>query len=490
MAPSAYEQERAVAISAVLKASLLAQKVQQQLIGSGGVEKKDKSPVTVGDYTSQALVSSLLFSHFPMDQIVGEEDSSELQKPSNENTKAQIVRLAGEAMSEPLPLADEEQFWAPVKAVERGEKEWLDIIDRGNSTGGKEGRHWALDPIDGTKGFLRGGQYAVCLGLLKDGEVVLGVMGCPNLPVDPKNPEGEKGALFVAVKGEGAFQRSFSSPALTPISMSTLASLSSASFCESVEAGHSDHGTNARIAQLLGITKDSVRMDSQAKYCSIARGDGDIYLRLPVSDTYEEKIWDHSSGSLLVEEAGGVVSDMNGKPLDFSLGRTLKGNKGVVAAHRDWHAKVIEAVQQATPEQLEDLRATFKLYDKDGNGTICAEDLGIAFRALGQDLGKEEYEKMVQRADLDKTGSIDFEEFVAAVQRRPKPSNLEAELRQAFRFFDKDGCGTISPAELKHVMESLGERLSDAEIDHMIKAVDKDGDGLVSFEEFVALITS
>lgn len=73
--------------------------------------------------------------------------------------------------------------------------------------------------------------------------------------------------------------------------MSTLTSLSSASFCESVEAGHSDHSTNARIAQLLGITKDSVRMDSQAKYCSIARGDGDIYLRLPVSETYQEKVW-------------------------------------------------------------------------------------------------------------------------------------------------------------------------------------------------------
>jgi 3'(2'), 5'-bisphosphate nucleotidase len=105
--------------------------------------------------------------------------------------------------------------------------------------------------------------------------------------------------------------------------MSSLSSLSDASFCESVEAGHSDHGTNARIAAILGITKSSTRMDSQvsaqvcfaaqsvgrrktdaetteadplspdsqAKYCSIARGDGDIYLRLPVSETYQEKIW-------------------------------------------------------------------------------------------------------------------------------------------------------------------------------------------------------
>ncbi|GAA5850997.1 hypothetical protein JCM3766R1_007097 [Sporobolomyces carnicolor] len=357
MSSRAFAKEQAVAISAVLKASLVATKVQDELVGSGGVQKKDKSPVTIGDYTSQALITSLLLNHFPTDEIVGEEDSSELNQPANSDTKRQIVRLANEALVEQLPLEQDEEPWREVK-LEAGrdpkpEQHWLDLIDRGNSSGGAEGRHWACDPIDGTKGFLRGGQYAVCLGLLERGEVVLGVMGCPNLPVDPNQPEGEKGALFVAVKGQGAYQRSFSSPELKKISMNELASLGAASFCESVEAGHSDHGTNARIASLLGITKPSVRMDSQAKYCSIARGDGDIYLRLPVSDTYEEKIWDHSSGSLLVEEAGGVVSDMNGKRLDFSVGRTLRANKGVVAAHKDVHARVIEAVQRAVAESKE-----------------------------------------------------------------------------------------------------------------------------------------
>ena len=149
-----------------------------------------------------------MFNHFPTDQIVGEEDSTELQTPENAITKSNIVRLANEALSETLALEQEESIWSGVKSEgsSKSEKEWLEIIDRGNSKGGKEGRHWALDPIDGTKGFLRGGQYAVCLGLLEKGKVVLGVMGCPNLPVDPKNPEGEKGALFVAVKGQGAFQ--------------------------------------------------------------------------------------------------------------------------------------------------------------------------------------------------------------------------------------------------------------------------------------------
>jgi 3'(2'), 5'-bisphosphate nucleotidase len=131
------------------------------------------------------------------------------------------------------------------------------------------------------------------------------------------------------------------SPDLSPISMRSLdgSTLSSASFCESVEAGHSSQGTNAQIAKFLGIETQSVRMDSQAKYASIARSDGDIYLRLPVGDgSYQEKIWDHAAGCIIVEEAGGIVSDAKGRPLDFSVGRTLKNNKGVVAAHKEVEA--------------------------------------------------------------------------------------------------------------------------------------------------------
>ena len=91
-----------------------------------------------------------------------------------------------------------------------------------------------------------------------------------------------------------ALQRKLSSPpdaAGTPISMNKISQLSEASVCEGVEAAHSSHGQQAAIAQALGITKEPVRMDSQAKYASLARGAGDVYLRLPSSMTYEEKIW-------------------------------------------------------------------------------------------------------------------------------------------------------------------------------------------------------
>jgi 3'(2'), 5'-bisphosphate nucleotidase len=72
--------------------------------------------------------------------------------------------------------------------------------------GGRSGRFWTLDPIDGTKGFLRGEQYAVCLALIENGEVQLAIQGCPNLPRNIHDPCSIRGSLFVAVKGQGAFE--------------------------------------------------------------------------------------------------------------------------------------------------------------------------------------------------------------------------------------------------------------------------------------------
>lgn len=122
-------------------------------------------------------------------------------------------------------------------------------------------------------------------------------------------------------------------------------------FLESVEAAHASHSTNARVAQALGIKKDPIRMDSQAKYCSLARGDGGVYLRMPVGTGYVEKIWDHASGALLIEEAGGVITDSRGVPLDFGLGRTLGENWGVVAAGKAVHPRVIEALKKVREEE-------------------------------------------------------------------------------------------------------------------------------------------
>ncbi|WFC95445.1 3'(2'),5'-bisphosphate nucleotidase [Malassezia brasiliensis] len=310
MASSYLAAERRVAIEAVQAACSITTNVFQTLVFSESITKKDKSPVTIGDFSAQAAVNEVLSHHFPDDGIVGEEDSADLQGEQGADLRSKVSHLVNESLLQhgqtKMPLSD---------------TQLLNAIDLGSFPGGKSKPQ--PKPKDGE---IRSKQIA---GL---------------------------GALFVAVRGQGAVVRPIQGNDVTekPIHMRDLqGDFTKSAFCESVEAGHSSLTTNARIAELLGIPKDhSVRMDSQAKYASIARGDGDIYLRLPVGDgSYQEKIWDHAAGSLLVEEAGGTVSDIAGRPLDFSQGRTLNKNRGVIACQTNMHGRLTEAVAQALQEE-------------------------------------------------------------------------------------------------------------------------------------------
>lgn len=344
--------EKKVAELAVKRASRLASIVSESHVDS--ITKFDQSPVTVADFGAQAIIIGAIKHAFPNDNVVGEEDAKTLR--ANSQLKEHVWNLVKEATSK-------DDFSSVIDSLKSADA-MCDSIDMGNYEGSPKGRMWALDPIDGTKGFLRKGQYAVCLALIVDSEVKLGTIGCPNLPLDFKNSNtSPKGVLFSAIKGEGAYQKPlFDKQGLTDgleklkesnstasdeelkIQFRPVSDLKDAIFCESVEAGHSAQGRQESIAKALGIVKPPVRMDSQAKYVSIARGDADIYLRLPVRADYEEKIWDHAAGNVIVTEAGGIVTDQDGKPLNFGVGRTLKQNKGVVAASKDIHAKVLEAV--------------------------------------------------------------------------------------------------------------------------------------------------
>ena len=136
-----------------------------------------------------------------------------------------------------------------------------------------------------------------------------------------------------------------SSPDPQPVRVAEPSAVARSRFCESVEAAHSDHDEAAEIARRLGITTEPYRIDSQCKYAAVARGDASIYLRLPTRAAYVEKIWDHAAGKLVVEQAGGVVTDVAGSSLDFSLGERLGANRGVVATSGRFHDEVIAAVQ-------------------------------------------------------------------------------------------------------------------------------------------------
>ncbi|HSW45709.1 MAG TPA: inositol monophosphatase family protein, partial [Phycisphaerae bacterium] len=166
------------------------------------------------------------------------------------------------------------------------------------------------------------------------------------LPIDPGQPDGPRGCLFVAVRGEGVLMRGLADPVERPVTVSRETDLSRASICESVESGHSSHDHAAAIAERLGVKGRPVRMDSQCKYAAVARGEASIYLRLPTRADYEEKIWDHAAGWMVITEAGGQVTDVCGRPLDFSVGRTLRNNKGVVATNSRLHGPVVAAARE------------------------------------------------------------------------------------------------------------------------------------------------
>ena len=280
----------------------------------------------MADFASQAVICHMLQEAFPGDAIIAEEDSADLRADAQAGVRRIVVEHVGGSVGRELDEATV-----------------LSWIDHGRPAGASvPNRFWTLDPIDGTKGFLRGEQYAVALALIEGGQVVLGALACPNLPAD----EGA-GVLLVGVRGEGSYMLPLggSGDRGRPVRVSSTVDPRLTRFCESIEGGHSDHGQSARIAASLGITAGALRMDSQAKYAAVARGEAEVYLRLPTSAEYREKIWDHAAGALIVEEAGGQVSDIEGRRLDFGHPPTLAANRGVVATNGGLHRAVLGAME-------------------------------------------------------------------------------------------------------------------------------------------------
>ena len=318
--------EQEIAVAAVREASELCQRVQLQL-SDAALQKKDRSPVTVADFGSQALICSRLRSSFPDDPIIAEENADVLRDAENETITNRVVREVGHFRGSAT------------------DAEILDWIDLGGEKSYSD-RFWTLDPIDGTKGFLRGDQYAVALALIENGHVVFAAVGCPNLVLAQSH--GEAGVIMSAVGGEGTrIQRLSDMSDMGMAQVSTHSDPSMIRLCESVEAMHTSHSGAGRIASILGITSDPVRLDSQAKYAVVASGNADIYLRLPSDRRYVENIWDHAGGMLLVEEAGGIVTDIAGRSLDFSQGYQLSRNRGVIVSNGQLHDRLLSAIKQA-----------------------------------------------------------------------------------------------------------------------------------------------
>ena len=312
-------------MSAVFRAAQLCQQVQTDMLKTDAMEKADRSPVTVADFGSQALICQAIAEAFPEDGIVAEEDSQALR----ENPQL-MQRVTGyvDRFATGMPSAQTVCDW----------------IDLGDGEVGE--RFWTLDPIDGTKGFLRGDQYAIALALIISGEVKLGVLGCPNLSQKLDDPQAQRGCLFVAERGAGTRMLPLDGQDSERIQISQ----TTHRFAESVESTHSDLEAHAQIAQQVGIIDPPIRMDGQGKYGVLARGEASVYIRLPNPATpdYRECIWDHAAGLIVVEEAGGVVTDVDGRALDFSQGRRMTVNRGILATNGKLHPQLLECIRRGT----------------------------------------------------------------------------------------------------------------------------------------------
>jgi HAL2 family 3'(2'),5'-bisphosphate nucleotidase len=322
------ELELETALQALQAAAHLCRAVREE-DAPLAAQKADRSPVTVADLASQALVARWLRQVFPNDPLVAEEEAHGLGPEANSDLWARVLAYVRRQV--PEAASDDVLQWV----------EWGSVRDSLPT------RFWTLDPIDGTKGFLRGDQYAVALALVVDREVVLGALACPNLSLSFGSPgPAGRGVILAAVRGQGAFWCPLEDLASRwPATVSTRGLEGPLRFCESVEAGHTSHAMSARVAEELGIATEAIRMDSQAKYALVATGLAEVYLRIPKKPEYREQIWDHAAGALIVTEAGGRVTDLMGHPLDFSQGIRLENNRGILASSGRVHDTILYVLQ-------------------------------------------------------------------------------------------------------------------------------------------------
>jgi calmodulin len=138
--------------------------------------------------------------------------------------------------------------------------------------------------------------------------------------------------------------------------------------------------------------------------------------------------------------------------------------------------------------QIAEFKEAFSLFDKDGDGQITTKELGTVMRSLHQNPTEAELREMISEVDKEGSNAIDFPEFVNLMARKMKDTDSEDEIKEAFKVFDKDGNGFISATELRHVMTNLGEKLTDEEVDEMIREADEDQDGQINYEEFVKMM--
>ncbi len=323
--------------------------------------KQDHSPVTLADMGIQALAGALLEQHLPGAVLVAEEDTDHLKTPEGvedlEKITAYVHSFFPHADPGKVHLWIERGQVKPNSPLENSKVNWTspgNLPSEENRCQDKPaGSFWTLDPIDGTKGFLRGGQYATALAFIQNGKVELAAIGCPELELEGHKALG-KGVGIFAARGRGCWAapiEGLKEPLKwVRLEVSKCREIRQARILDSFDPGHKNTEKSQRIYEALGILAKPILMDSMAKHAVIASGGAEIFFRtLPRKDPgHREKIWDVAAGALAIGEAGGRVTDLEGRELDFGAGLTLAKNPGLVATNGLLHEAVLGALWQAT----------------------------------------------------------------------------------------------------------------------------------------------
>ncbi|KAL5157202.1 putative PAP-specific phosphatase, mitochondrial [Glycine soja] len=359
-------KELQAAIDVVQRACRLCLNVKSSLFSTDGkvLEKNDQTPVTVADFGVQALISFELNKLFPSIPLVAEEDSAFLRTRNLAGTVLDAVTDTASSTCKPLTQDD------VLEAIDRGGKDAFLF-------GSKPATYWVLDPIDGTRGFLKAGKalYVVGLALVVEGEIVIGVMGCPNWEEDLSEKSsveieegwdslGGSGTVMIAHKGCGTWMKSLnsqlkSSGVWTRCFVDGSDIIHKARFC----IPDSQTWESLPLTSLFNATSNADNVGSNqilllgaccgslCKYLMVASGRASIFI-LRAKEKTIIKAWDHAVGIICVHEAGGKVTDWKGSDIDLAADhvgrRIIFPSGGVLVANGNLHNKILQIIDQTS----------------------------------------------------------------------------------------------------------------------------------------------
>lgn len=359
---SPFRHELEVAIRAVQAATRISRHVLVES-NKGEIQKTDLTPVTVADYAIQAVLTHTLHSAFPEDGLVGEESAGELL--TNPALVQHMWGVIQEVQKQSASASAEETYPPSPESL----PELISLCETTTPSGcdSSPSRVWVFDPIDGTKTFLRGEQYAINVALLIGGRQILSVVACPlldgnapptptvdNSTLDPRGPEG--GCILFAVKGHGAFVRPIFGADVEARKLErhadgvTVEGLKSVNCWKGVDSGV--EGVHEEITKSLGVTFPGCDLLGWVpRWAVLALGLANMTVWVYKKRERHAKIWDHAGAMLLFEEVGGMITDVDGRDIDLTQGRKFSANFGFVAAPRSIHHVVLKAVRDTLRAQ-------------------------------------------------------------------------------------------------------------------------------------------